>query len=162
MEWQSTGSPPSAFRVPYDSFRDQCDGVMVSSQDVNTSADVLEENNSKDLNYDFLCFFLSSRRVDLYKLIDYRCEDMLSGRSCCETYLCFLFSDTKNSQIHWSTHLFIVDSITTSYDSVDYFTLKGDFILFLLSVCTPTHTQVYSLALLYSLALFILNSWFCQ
>ncbi|KAG6637201.1 tRNA dimethylallyltransferase 9 isoform X2 [Carya illinoinensis] len=76
---KSTGSPPSAFRVPYDSFRDQCDGVMVSSHDVNTSADVLEENNSKDLDYDFICFFLSSRRVDLYKLIDYRCEDMLSG-----------------------------------------------------------------------------------
>ncbi|KAL0710298.1 hypothetical protein Bca4012_017276 [Brassica carinata] len=32
-----------------------------------------------DLDYDFLCFFLSSPRVDLYRSIDFRCEDMLSG-----------------------------------------------------------------------------------
>ncbi|KAE8124735.1 hypothetical protein FH972_019592 [Carpinus fangiana] len=76
---KSSGSPPSAFRVPYDSFREQCSSVADSSHDVNSSADALEENESKDLDYDFICFFLSTQRVDLYKSIDYRCEDMLSG-----------------------------------------------------------------------------------
>ncbi|XP_059444549.1 tRNA dimethylallyltransferase 9 isoform X2 [Corylus avellana] len=76
---KSSGSPPSAFRVPYDSFREQCSSVIDSSHDVNSSADALKENESKDLDYDFICFFLSTQRVDLYKSIDYRCEDMLSG-----------------------------------------------------------------------------------
>ncbi|KAM1805102.1 hypothetical protein ACFX12_030892 [Malus domestica] len=70
----SSGSPPSAFQVPYDSFRKQCD-----ANDASPSTDVMEEVKSKELDYDFLCFFLSSKRVDLYKSIDYRCEDMLSG-----------------------------------------------------------------------------------
>ncbi|GMY32002.1 tRNA dimethylallyltransferase 9 isoform X1 [Fagus crenata] len=76
---KSSGSPPSAFQVPYNSFREQGGSVTDSSDDVNYSADSLEENKSKDLDYDFNCFFLSSQRVDLYRLIDYRCEDMLSG-----------------------------------------------------------------------------------
>uniref|UniRef100_A0A2N9EYH4 tRNA dimethylallyltransferase 9 n=1 Tax=Fagus sylvatica TaxID=28930 RepID=A0A2N9EYH4_FAGSY len=76
---KSSGSPPSAFQVPYHSFREQGGSVTDSSDDVNYSADSLEENKSKDLDYDFNCFFLSSQRVDLYRLIDYRCEDMLSG-----------------------------------------------------------------------------------
>lgn len=82
LEWQSSGSPPSAFQVPYDSFKEQCSNVTDSSHGVNYSTDALEENKSKDLEYDFNCFFLSSQRLDLYRLIDYRCEDMLSGRSC--------------------------------------------------------------------------------
>lgn len=76
---KSSGSPPSAFRVPYDSFREQGGNVTDSSDDVNSSADALEENRSKDLDHEFICFFLSNKRVDLYRLIDYRCEDMLSG-----------------------------------------------------------------------------------
>ncbi|XP_050247758.1 tRNA dimethylallyltransferase 9 isoform X1 [Quercus robur] len=76
---KSSGSPPSAFRVPYDSFKEQCSNVTDSSHGVNYSTDALEENKSKDLDYDFNCFFLSSQRLDLYRLIDYRCEDMLSG-----------------------------------------------------------------------------------
>nr|XP_028956493.1 tRNA dimethylallyltransferase 9-like [Malus domestica] len=70
----SSGSPPSAFQMPYDSFRKQCD-----ANDASPSTDVTEEVKSKELDYDFICFFLSSKRVDLYKSIDYRCEDMLSG-----------------------------------------------------------------------------------
>ncbi|KAB2615971.1 tRNA dimethylallyltransferase 9 [Pyrus ussuriensis x Pyrus communis] len=70
---KSSGSPPSAFQVPYDSFRKQCD-----ANDARPSTDVVEEVKSKELDYDFICFFLSSKRVDLYKSIDYRCEDMLS------------------------------------------------------------------------------------
>ncbi|KAB1216518.1 tRNA dimethylallyltransferase 9 [Morella rubra] len=76
---KSSGSPPSAFRVPYDSFREQGGDITDSSHDINLSADAPEIKNLKDLDYEFVCFFLSSRRVDLYKLIDCRCEDMLSG-----------------------------------------------------------------------------------
>ncbi|KAE9585153.1 putative tRNA dimethylallyltransferase [Lupinus albus] len=80
---KSSGSPPSAFRVPYDSFREKgdCSDADVSeSSEVNTYGDAMEETNSADLDYEFMCFFLSNQRVDLYRAIDYRCEDMLMGR----------------------------------------------------------------------------------
>nr|DAD21155.1 TPA_asm: hypothetical protein HUJ06_022618 [Nelumbo nucifera] len=52
----------------------------MSDHDDSFSADTLGENLSEDLDYDFICFFLSSPRLDLYRLIDLRCEDMLMGR----------------------------------------------------------------------------------
>ncbi|XP_024159621.1 tRNA dimethylallyltransferase 9 isoform X4 [Rosa chinensis] len=76
---KSSGSPPSAFEVPYDSFRKECDSSVVDTNDINSSADVVEEVKSKELDYDFICFFLSNQRVDLYRSIDWRCEDMVSG-----------------------------------------------------------------------------------
>lgn len=82
LKWQSSGSPPSAFRVPYDSFREQGEyGVADGSElsDMNTYGDAMEKTNSSELDYEFMCFFLSSHRLDLYKSIDYRCEDMLLG-----------------------------------------------------------------------------------
>ncbi|KAJ4908231.1 tRNA dimethylallyltransferase 9 [Raphanus sativus] len=78
---KTTGSPPSSFRVPYDSFRES-----LNSPDANddfsedgSSGDISIQNIHTDLDYDFLCFFLSSPRIDLYRSIDFRCEDMLSG-----------------------------------------------------------------------------------
>ncbi|KAK9085491.1 hypothetical protein Sjap_025902 [Stephania japonica] len=77
---KSSGSPPSAFQVPYDSFRDQINlQKSESSPDVNLSGGEVELNISQDLDYDFICFFLSNQRLDLYRMIDLRCEDMLSG-----------------------------------------------------------------------------------
>ncbi|KAM5586209.1 tRNA dimethylallyltransferase 9 [Rosa sericea] len=76
---KSSGSPPSAFEVPYDSFRKECDSSVVDTNDISSSADVVEEVKSKELDYDFICFFLSNQRVDLYRSIDWRCEDMVSG-----------------------------------------------------------------------------------
>ncbi|XP_055801461.1 tRNA dimethylallyltransferase 9 [Solanum dulcamara] len=76
---KSTGSPPSAFEVPYNSFRDQLDSGEADAADVKTSADKLRQNEIKDLEYDFLCYFLSANRLDLYRSIDFRCEDMLLG-----------------------------------------------------------------------------------
>lgn len=51
------------------------------SQEVKSSV-AFEEITSKDLDYDFICFFLSSPRVDLYRSLDLRCEDMLLGMQC--------------------------------------------------------------------------------
>lgn len=84
LKWQSSGSPPSAFRVPYDSFREQGDSRVADgsdSFDTNTNYDATKESDSAKLDYDFMCFFLSSDRLDLYKSLDYRCEDMLLGIS---------------------------------------------------------------------------------
>lgn len=84
LEWQSSGSPPSAFRVPYDSFRKQGDcGVVDGSEssDMNAYCDAMKETDPSKLDYEFMCFFLSSDRIDLYKSLDYRCEDMLLGIS---------------------------------------------------------------------------------
>ncbi|KAH1063585.1 hypothetical protein J1N35_028572 [Gossypium stocksii] len=76
---RSSGSPPSAFQVPYDSFRNQNDPSETSDTcDLKPSADELEQHKVKDLDYEFICFFLSSPRLDLYRLIDLRCEHMLS------------------------------------------------------------------------------------
>ncbi|KAL5998437.1 hypothetical protein ACLOJK_009377 [Asimina triloba] len=77
---RSTGSPPSAFAVPYDSFKEQLDSRILDPSYNNAfTTGSLGENLSKDLDYDFICFFLSSRRSDLYKQIDLRCEEMLIG-----------------------------------------------------------------------------------
>ncbi|CAH8370566.1 unnamed protein product [Eruca vesicaria subsp. sativa] len=78
---KSTGSPPSSFRVPYDSFRESLNSPPDANDfDENgSSADISVQNIHTDLEYDFLCFFLSSPRIDLYRSIDFRCEDMLSG-----------------------------------------------------------------------------------
>ncbi|KAJ0261235.1 tRNA dimethylallyltransferase 9 [Hirschfeldia incana] len=79
---KSTGSPPSSFRVPYDSFRESLNSAPDANDDFSedgSSADTSIQNIQTDLDYDFLCFFLSSPRIDLYRSIDFRCEDMLSG-----------------------------------------------------------------------------------
>ncbi|XP_008811491.1 tRNA dimethylallyltransferase 9 isoform X3 [Phoenix dactylifera] len=75
---RSSGSPPSAFSVPYDSFREQLDSRLTSCS-VNGTSDLnnLQENPAKDLDYEFICLFLSSPRVALYRSIDLRCEEML-------------------------------------------------------------------------------------
>uniref|UniRef100_A0A2P2JKX9 tRNA dimethylallyltransferase n=1 Tax=Rhizophora mucronata TaxID=61149 RepID=A0A2P2JKX9_RHIMU len=78
---KACGSPPSAFQVPYDSFKEQVNANLTDgSHNVNSSLDMLKQVKSEDLDYDFICFFLSSCRLDLYRSIDFRCEDMLSGR----------------------------------------------------------------------------------
>ncbi|CAN4096962.1 unnamed protein product [Withania somnifera] len=76
---KSTGSPPSAFEVPYNSFREQLDSGVTDSTDVKSSANKLQKSEKKDLEYDFLCYFLSTNRLDLYRSIDFRCEDMILG-----------------------------------------------------------------------------------
>lgn len=77
---KSSGSPASAFRIPYDSFRQQLDSSETNdSQDLGPSIEEPQENAPKVLDYDFICFFLSSPRVDLYRLIDLRCEEMLTA-----------------------------------------------------------------------------------
>ncbi|XP_065861995.1 tRNA dimethylallyltransferase 9 isoform X2 [Euphorbia lathyris] len=77
---KASGSPPSAFQVPYDSFKDQVGTSLTErSPDVNPPGDLSEQVKPKDLDYNFICFFLSTPRLDLYRSIDYRCEDMLSG-----------------------------------------------------------------------------------
>ncbi|XVE50129.1 hypothetical protein DITRI_Ditri01bG0136900 [Diplodiscus trichospermus] len=76
---RSSGSPPSAFQVPYDSFKHQFhSSETADSDDINSSSGEPEQDTVKDLDYDFICFFLSSPRLDLYRLIDMRCEHMLS------------------------------------------------------------------------------------
>ncbi|KAK9674178.1 hypothetical protein RND81_12G216400 [Saponaria officinalis] len=72
---KSSGKPPSAFQLPYDSFKEQSEVAAPNE----SGRDGMQEGQSKDLDYDFMCFFLSSPRLDLYKSIDIRCEDMLSG-----------------------------------------------------------------------------------
>lgn len=73
---KSTGLPPSAFPVPYDSFKEQT-GSKSTDIDLDFSTNLDEKK--KDLDYEFICFFLSTSRTDLYRSIDLRCEDMISG-----------------------------------------------------------------------------------
>ncbi|CAN1307283.1 tRNA dimethylallyltransferase 9, partial [Linum perenne] len=71
---KASGLPPSTFKVPYDSFKEK--PISNSTDSSSSGGDV----DSKDLDYEFLCFFLSSPRLDLYRSIDHRCEVMLSDR----------------------------------------------------------------------------------
>uniref|UniRef100_A0A7N0U5G0 tRNA dimethylallyltransferase n=1 Tax=Kalanchoe fedtschenkoi TaxID=63787 RepID=A0A7N0U5G0_KALFE len=84
---KACGLPPSAFEVPYDSFKHQrSSSVSNSSLVTQTSANALGDQ-SHDLDYDFICFFLTNQRVDLYRSIDLRCEDMLLGKPGCDGIL---------------------------------------------------------------------------
>ncbi|KAK9209086.1 hypothetical protein WN944_001449 [Citrus x changshan-huyou] len=76
---KSTGSPPSAFQIPFDSFREHSDSSETDHSYERNSSAGASDTNPKDLDYDFMCFFLSSHRLDLYRSIDLRCEDMLPG-----------------------------------------------------------------------------------
>ncbi|KAK3134638.1 hypothetical protein QOZ80_6AG0551620 [Eleusine coracana subsp. coracana] len=58
---RSSGSPPSAFAIPYNTFTKHHD-----------------TDQARDLDYDFLCIFLASPRAELYRSIDLRCEEMLA------------------------------------------------------------------------------------
>ncbi|CAN6339239.1 unnamed protein product [Urochloa humidicola] len=68
---RSSGSPPSAFALPYNSFHEQHDTELTEA-----AADGNGEASTK-LDYDFFCIFLASPRIELYRAIDLRCEDML-------------------------------------------------------------------------------------
>lgn len=78
---QSSGLSPSAFEVPYNSFKEQFDSGVTDASDISSSTDGLQQSKAKDLDYDFLCVFLTTQRLDLYRSIDFRCEDMLLGKS---------------------------------------------------------------------------------
>lgn len=91
---QLSGASPSAFQVPYNSFKEKLVSSELDKSDVHASNGGLQEGKSKDLDYDFICFFLSADRLNLYKSIDFRCEDMLLGQildhliSVAFTHLC--------------------------------------------------------------------------
>lgn len=76
---QSSGSPSLAFQVPYDSFKEQLDSNSSDRFDIDSSVDGIQVDKLQNLDYDFRCFFLSTQRLDLYRSIDFRCEDMLLG-----------------------------------------------------------------------------------
>nr|GEX14581.1 tRNA dimethylallyltransferase 9 [Tanacetum cinerariifolium] len=75
---KSSGLPPSVFPVPYDSFKGQVDSHS-TELGIATSTGAIVEEKQKDLDYNFICFFLSTSRMDLYRSIDLWCEDMISG-----------------------------------------------------------------------------------
>ncbi|KAL6535948.1 tRNA dimethylallyltransferase 9 [Orobanche hederae] len=74
-----SGTPPSDFQVPYNSFKEKFRSSQVDASNTYSSDAEFQETRSKDLDCAFICFFLSTRRLDLYRSIDFRCEDMLLG-----------------------------------------------------------------------------------
>lgn len=76
---QLSGASPSSFKVPYNSFKEKFKSSEFDASGTHSSMVELQERNTKDLDYDFICFFLSTQRLDLYRSIDFRCEDMLLG-----------------------------------------------------------------------------------
>jgi tRNA dimethylallyltransferase len=69
---RSSGSPPSAFALPYNAFCEQHDTGL-------TEATFADGNcEARELDYDFFCIFLASPRIELYRSIDLRCEEMLA------------------------------------------------------------------------------------
>ncbi|GMH05596.1 hypothetical protein Nepgr_007436 [Nepenthes gracilis] len=75
-----SGSPPSAFQLPYDSFKEQFSSAVANNPlEGGSCINGVQQGQLKDLDYNFICFFLTSQRLDLYRSIDFRCEDMISG-----------------------------------------------------------------------------------
>lgn len=68
---RSSGSPPSAFTLPYNTFRQKHDTKL-------TEASAGGNCEAQELDYDFFCIFLASPRIELYRSIDLRCEEMLA------------------------------------------------------------------------------------
>ena len=83
--WQSTGSPPSAFQMPYDSYKEK---LNLAATDDCQNMDGMQGGQLKELEYDFICLFLSGPRLNLYRSIDLRCEEMLSGMVFLVVLLC--------------------------------------------------------------------------
>ncbi|KAL5715954.1 tRNA dimethylallyltransferase [Ranunculus cassubicifolius] len=76
---KSSGAPPSSFQIPYDSFRNPVESREAGPLNDIAAHDDHEEKLPANLDYDFMCFFLTNRRTDLYRQIDERCECMLLG-----------------------------------------------------------------------------------
>lgn len=68
---RSSGSPPSAFTLPYSAFQEQHDNKLPDAS-IDGTCEV------KELDYNFLCIFLACPRIELYRSIDLRCEEMLA------------------------------------------------------------------------------------
>ncbi|GLJ38670.1 hypothetical protein SUGI_0788280 [Cryptomeria japonica] len=72
--------PRSSFPVPYDIFKEKEASITtVSSFNNIYQEDETAKSSFTHLDYEFLCFFLSVQRTELYKKIDQRCEEMLIG-----------------------------------------------------------------------------------
>ncbi|EPS66580.1 hypothetical protein M569_08195, partial [Genlisea aurea] len=67
---KSSGAPPSAFQVPYNTLKEK-----VQLRD-HVSGSIGKEFEGS-LDYEFICFFLTTQRPDLYRSIDLRCETMI-------------------------------------------------------------------------------------
>uniref|UniRef100_A0A0E0AER5 tRNA dimethylallyltransferase n=1 Tax=Oryza glumipatula TaxID=40148 RepID=A0A0E0AER5_9ORYZ len=68
---RSSGSPPSAFSLPYNAYNlNHHRRLSLTNQ--------ADQPTELELDYDFLCIFLACPRVELYRSIDLRCEEMLA------------------------------------------------------------------------------------
>lgn len=77
---KAAGVPRTSFPLPYDSLKGQVISRITVSCSVSSDAEAETMQSSlTELDYDFLCFFISIKRTDLYKRIDQRCEEMLTG-----------------------------------------------------------------------------------
>ncbi|GER53814.1 tRNA dimethylallyltransferase 9 [Striga asiatica] len=74
---KSSGVSPSTIEVPYDSFKEKLRSSDAEDAFDGGCSDVEPDEKKSKLDYDFSCFFLSTQRMDLYRSIDFRCEDML-------------------------------------------------------------------------------------
>lgn len=77
---KAAGVPRTSFPLPYDSLKGQVVSRITVSCSVSSDSEAeTMQSFLTELDYDFLCFFISIKRTDLYKRIDQRCEEMLTG-----------------------------------------------------------------------------------
>lgn len=77
---KAAGVPRTSFPLPYDALKGQvASRITVSCSDSSDAEAVNMHSSLTELDYDFLCFFFSVKRTDLYQRIDQRCEEMLTG-----------------------------------------------------------------------------------
>ncbi|KAL2652879.1 hypothetical protein R1flu_021007 [Riccia fluitans] len=74
-----SGRPQSSFPLPWVTAKESTAEVKTDSREPPLkSRQTPDAESSKLLDYDFQCYFMNIKRVDLYRRIDQRCEEMLT------------------------------------------------------------------------------------
>lgn len=72
---KASGVPRNSFNLLYT----ETEGVSELGESESLEISRKHTRSTEDLDYDFLCFFLYNPRETLYRFIDQRCEEMLTG-----------------------------------------------------------------------------------
>ncbi|KAL3684672.1 hypothetical protein R1sor_002694 [Riccia sorocarpa] len=73
-----SGRPQSSFPLPWVTAKESSADVETDSGEPPLKPRQIPGTDGSELDYDFQCYFMYLKRVDLYRRIDQRCEEMLT------------------------------------------------------------------------------------
>lgn len=78
-EGQITGKPKASFPLPWITAKESVSSDAEMGNERHDPERTAPDVQSQPLDYDFQCYFLYTKRSDLYRRLDLRCEQMLTG-----------------------------------------------------------------------------------